>query len=48
MQPTIPPILPYNGRATVKEVRSMKKLIMLLVLVAIGLVIAKQFAGNEN
>jgi len=26
----------------------MKKLVMLLVLVAIGLVIAKQFAGNES
>jgi len=26
----------------------MKKIVLLLVLVAIALVIAKQFAGNEN
>jgi hypothetical protein len=31
-----------------KGVRCMKKLILLLVLVVIGLVIAKQFAGDEH
>ena len=45
--PSGPPLVQWKTNTT-EGVMPMKKMMLLLVLVVIGLVIAKQFAGGEH